>query len=250
MLETIVMAALVLQKLSLPLDLWRADAALEIADAYKWIHQATEGGEHAAPSRAEAAEWLEREWATLAAPLAGELLLEPLGDSGIVRLNLRPYRVRGGDRDALLDAFLASAAEVRPDRARFSHAWRALGDELRLGPVGRLTRDAWKALDADTAPRGYPAVHHSETYERTRRPAYRVLTAARAQALAAGLHERPLPSGVHDPHEPPAPDGIALISARSGGSCRPPGLSACEQIGYRLQTAGFLKSFLERFPVA
>ena len=180
----------------------------------------------------------------------GELLLEPLGDSGIVRLNLRPYRVRGGDRDALLDAFLASAAEVRPDRARFSHAWRALGDELRLGPVGRLTRDAWKALDADTAPRGYPAVHHSETYERTRRPAYRVLTAARAQALAAGLHERPLPSGVHDPHEPPAPDGIALISARSGGSCRPPGLSACEQIGYRLQTAGFLKSFLERFPVA
>jgi len=183
MIEAIVASAL----LVLPLGAWRADTALEIADAYKWIHQATEGGEHAAPSRAEAEGWLTREWATLDAPVAGEPLVEPLGDSGIVRLNLRPYRARGGDPAALVDAFLASAAEVRPDRERFSSAWHAFGDVLREGPIGRLTRAAWDALDADTAPRGYPAVHHSDPYERVHRPAYRVLTTGRARALVEAL---------------------------------------------------------------
>jgi hypothetical protein len=187
MLETIVTTALVAGRLAFPLDAWRADTALDIADAYKWIYQATEGGEHAAPSRAAAAAWLEQEWATLDAPLAGEPLVEPLGETGIVRLNLRPFRARGGDPAALVDAFLASAADVRPDRQRFSREWHALGDELRRGPIGRLTRAAWEALDARTAPEGYPAVHHSATYDRARRPAYRVLTAARARALVDGL---------------------------------------------------------------
>jgi len=186
-LQVILASAVLVQGLALPLDLWGADAALEIADAYKWIYQATEGGEHAAPSRAEAAAWLEQEWATLGAPLPGEALVEPLGDSGIVRLNLRPFRARGGDPARLIDAFLASAAEVRPDPERFSREWHALGDALRRGPVGRLTRAAWEALDAETAPQSYPAVHHSATYDRLRRPAYRVLTADRAHALVEAL---------------------------------------------------------------
>jgi len=188
MIEAIVTVALLAARLAFPLDAWRADAAMEVADAYKWIYQATEGGEHAAPSRAEAAAWLEREWATLGAPLAGEPLVEPLGDTGIVRLNLRPFRARGGDPAAVVDAFLASAAEVRPDPERFSREWHALGDALGREPIGRLTRAAWEALDADTAPRGYPAVHHSETYERAYRPAYRVLTAEHARALVEALH--------------------------------------------------------------
>lgn len=187
MLELVATTTLVVQTLVLPLDTWRTDAALEMADAYKWISQATQGGEHAAPSRAEAAAWLEREWATLGAPLSAEVLVEPLGDSGIARLNLRPFRARGGDPARLLDAFLASAAEVRPDPERFSRAWHALGDALRRGPIGRLTRAAWEALDAETAPQGYPAVHHSATYERLQRPAYRVLTSDRARALVEAL---------------------------------------------------------------
>lgn len=187
MIVAILTATLLAGRLAFPFDTWRADPALEIADAYKWIYQATEGGEHAAPSREEVAAWLAREWATLGAPLPGEPLVEPLGDSGIVRLNLRPFRSRGGDPTALTDAFLASAADVRPDRESFSRAWRALGVELGSGPIGRLTRDAWVALDAKMKPQGYPAVHHSAAYERAHQPAYRVLTADRARTLIERL---------------------------------------------------------------
>ncbi|MGQ0540786.1 MAG: hypothetical protein ACT4O9_02905 [Blastocatellia bacterium] len=28
---------------------WKADSKMEMQDAYKWLHQATRGGEHAAP---------------------------------------------------------------------------------------------------------------------------------------------------------------------------------------------------------
>lgn len=177
----------VLGRFVLPLDAWQSDPALEMRDAYKWIYQAAQGGEHAAPSRQQAASWLRAEWDGLRPERSDEPLAEPLGNSGIVRLNLRPYRAAGGTPDALLDAFLRSAASFTPDREAFRREWLDLGDRLRQGDVGRLTRTAWERLEAETRPAGYPALHHSDGFAAIRKPAYRVLTASEADRLLESL---------------------------------------------------------------
>jgi hypothetical protein len=183
MLVILVCALLDAGALSLPLDAWRTDQPMAMQDAYKWIYQATMGGEHAASDRAAAARWLQQEWESLDAPAPDEPMIEPLGTSGVVRLNLRPYRAAGGSPQAVLDAFLESATSYRPDKDTFLRTWHELGEYLRTHDVGRMTRPAWERLDAETRSRGYPAVHHSDTYTRAHRPAYRVLTAEQAARL-------------------------------------------------------------------
>ncbi|HRT05191.1 MAG TPA: hypothetical protein P5204_05790 [Kiritimatiellia bacterium] len=165
-----------------------ADPELRIADAYKWIVHATRGGEHAVESEFAVRKWLESEWAAPGPPQPDEPLWMPLAADGrIGRLNLRPYRARGGDPDALLAAFLAGAEAFDADPARFRRAWKALGRELENRPIGHLTADEWRRFDREMRVRGYPACHHSPEYEAARRPAYRVLPAAQARLLLEAL---------------------------------------------------------------
>jgi hypothetical protein len=180
----------VLGHLILPLDAWRTDPAVEIQDAYKWIYQATQGGEHAAPSPKQAAAWLEKEWADLGPGSSGDPLVEPLGESGIVRINLRPFRDAGGAPDALVAAFVRSAAAFKADRRAFEDAWLLLGERLSQGTIGRLTRADWERLDREARASGYPAVHHSAGFTDRRRPAYRVITKEEAERLIASLPRR------------------------------------------------------------
>ena len=84
-----ILTLLLFANVTLPLETWRGVGNVEIEAAYKWAYQATRGGEHGAPSRAEAAKWLDQEWANLEEPFYKEKLMEPLGPDGeIVRLNL------------------------------------------------------------------------------------------------------------------------------------------------------------------
>ena len=171
-------------------DAFAADSETRIEDAYKWFYQAANGGEHAVPDEESARAWLEREWASLGPASAGEPLLVPLRpDGAVVRLNLRPYRDRGGRPGALLDAFLRSAAAFEPDPDLFRESWSALGDRIASQPLGPLNGAEWRRLDSAMRARGYPAVHHSRTYASARRPAYRVLTKAEAEKLVGRLQE-------------------------------------------------------------
>ena len=166
----------------------RADTKLRIADAYKWLFHATRGGEHAVANEFAVRQWLENEWSTLGPPSPDEPLWVPLtADGRIGRLNLRPYRARGGDTDALLAAFVRGAEAFDADPARFRRAWNALGRELEKQSVGHLTAEAWRHFDRDLRARGYPACPHSPEYEAARQPAYRVLPAAQARPLVETL---------------------------------------------------------------
>lgn len=167
---------------------WRREGAVSMADAYKWLYQVTQGAEHAVGEPAAVRAWLEREWASLGSPLAGERLLVPLRPDGrVVRLHLRPYRAAGGRPTHLLDAFLESAMRVRTDRQAFRNVWQELGALLADESFDQLTRDAWVELDAVAGPRDYPAVHHSEGYRALHSPAYRVLIASEAERLVRAL---------------------------------------------------------------
>ena len=165
-----------------------ADPEMRIEDAYKWLFHAARGGEHAIANEFAVRKWLDQEWAALAAPAPEEPLWTPLtADGRIGRLNLRPYKARGGSRDALHAAFLAGTQAFDADPARFRNTWRTLGHQLRQKPVSHLNWTEWQRLDREMRARDYPAIHHSPEYEQARHPAYRVLPVAEARGLLGSL---------------------------------------------------------------
>jgi hypothetical protein len=155
---------------------WRKEPETRVQDAYKWLYHATLGGEHAIENEAGPRAWMEREWVALGPPRKGELSHVPLTPDGrLLRVNLRPYRATGGDKERLLAAFIASARRFRGKKDTFIREWEALGRRLRKGKIGKITLVAWREVDGQTRPIGYPAVHHSPEYERAYRPAYRIV---------------------------------------------------------------------------
>jgi hypothetical protein len=149
---------------------------MRIEDAYKWLFHATLGGEHAVSDDSGPRRWMEREWGTLTAPHENEPEVQPLRPDGkIVRINLRPYRARGGDSEMLLAVFVESAKRFRSDKKEFIREWTGLGQALQGKPLGHLTLASWKRLNREMNPLGFPAVHHSVAYEGAYRPAYRVV---------------------------------------------------------------------------
>lgn len=166
---------------------WRAEPQVQVEDAYKWLYQATRGGEHAVPDEKMARDWLEQEWQTLGEPQKDEPLWQPLCPDGeIGRLNLRPFRARGGRKADLLAAFVDSSRNFSHDESSFIAAWNELGRRLKQRSRGRLAWRDWKLLDRQVRLAGYPAIHHSQPYAEARRPAYRVLTGVEAGKLIGG----------------------------------------------------------------
>lgn len=171
--------------LDFALPLWKADPSVRIEDAYKWTYQATRGGEHAVPDEESARKWLDGEWESLGRLESKELVWEPLCPGAeIGRLNLRPYRERGGEPGDVLAAFLASSRDYRADGSRFLAAWRELGERLTREPAGVLNRKSWENLDGEMKAKNYPAIHHSKPYETAKRPAYRIMTMREMKKIA------------------------------------------------------------------
>lgn len=163
---------------------WKADKATRIEDAYKYLYQATRGGEHAAPSKEAARNWLDNEWKDLGPAAANEPAWEQLcPDGSIGRLNLRSFRDSGGEADDLLNAFLASASAYKTEPSAFKDAWDELGQRLKKHGFDRITHKEWKRLDAEMKKKKYPAIHHSDDYNKGNRPAYRILTLEQVQLL-------------------------------------------------------------------
>ncbi len=188
--------------------------ALELADLYKLLHQATEGSEHAVEDRVSAAAWLDREIRTLGpGPEAPEPLIETLGRGGrYVRVHLRPFLAAGGDPARLLEAFVATAgnsaardgalapAPVGADRPHADSTFSdtdsdSLHVDLRIAlsaleqtaAVDRLPwpKEEVAAFISDRMAEGFPAMHHSETYRQIYRPAYRVVAVNYTPLLVA-----------------------------------------------------------------
>ena len=169
---------------------WEADRDVRIEDAYKWLYQATRGGEHMAPGRAAAAEWLEKEWRTVGPAKLHEPLWEPLCPDGKTgRINIRPYKDRGGTAGELVDAFLVSSKAYRSEPESFVAVWNRLGLRLKARRTGNLRHSEWLRLDATMKVKDYPAVRHSGHYTAARHPAYRVITAHDAEKLMAGIDD-------------------------------------------------------------
>jgi hypothetical protein len=177
---------------SLPWSIAADTSGFGVEDLYKLLHQAWRGPGHAIPSPEAAAAYLASEWETLGPPREDERILEILAaEAPYVRIHLRPYRAAGGTQQMLLRAFLGSDRSREPSRATadsaaFVQAWKEAGRLIGNGTI-RLPLQAYISLDAEAAAAGYPAVHHSEAYEKQRQPAYRVVSRDEARALLEHL---------------------------------------------------------------
>jgi hypothetical protein len=178
-------------------DAWTAVVRQHVAqhpqakaqDLYKLLYQGTMGTEHAAPDPDAVERSLARELDAVE-PRDAEPLTEPVDPEGrLVRLNLRPYKARGGSAAALARVFLQTAAELRPDPTSLSQVLSALRS-ADLGKAGPELRQFANLMSE----RGYPPVHHSDAYRESYAPAYRVVLARLLPEL-----------GLTAQAEPPAP---------------------------------------------
>jgi len=147
---------------------------LEARDLYKLAHQAALGSEHAQTDVAGVRRWLERELIEMGTGPA-EPLLDPISaDGGIVRLHLRPFVAEGGDPAVLLDAFVRTAQEFQGSVETLRRYLR-YAVKIDLGGDLPFTVEAMMHFFAHMETQGFPAAHHSEQFERSYRPAYRVV---------------------------------------------------------------------------
>lgn len=149
--------------------------AMQPADAYKLLHQATLGSEHAIPSRAMAEQWLAREIATLP-PGPAEPMVDTLRMRGqFARIHLRPFLAAGGSPDSLLSVFVRTAQEAARDTTELGCALEAVR-QMVAGHETGWSADGVDQLFREAATAGYPAMHHSDAFEAAYHPAYRVVS--------------------------------------------------------------------------
>jgi hypothetical protein len=149
----------------------------EAADFYKFLHQAIFGPGHAIPDRAAAMSFLADELEGLGPPLPGEEPCRTLGgDPILVRVHLRPFVADGGDPEALVEAFVATAEQVHGSPNQMTEAIALAVKWLHSDRQKELATKIEK-LGRDLAKQDYPAIHHSQAYIEAYKPAYRVVAA-------------------------------------------------------------------------
>lgn len=147
---------------------------LELADAYKLLHQAVFGSEHAVADPEAARQWYEREVRQLGTG-PEEPVFDPLSaDGAIVRVHLRTYLAQGGDGAKLVDAFVRTANRRRGSTEQFRAAWACV-EFLTARKALPFTKTDAETFLRQRAADGYPALHHSAAYVAAYRPAYRVV---------------------------------------------------------------------------
>jgi hypothetical protein len=147
---------------------------IEAEDLYKFIHQASFGSEHAVKDTAAARKWMENEIAGLEYDIKDSIFNVLSIDSNIVRINLRPYLEKGYNTEELLNAFIRTANSYKGSEESFNN-YRKAAEELITEGYFTIPLKAMQDLFNDLAEKGFPAIHHSEKYEKEYKPAYRVI---------------------------------------------------------------------------
>lgn len=149
---------------------------MQLVDAFKLVHHATLGSEHAIGDTTAVQHWMAREWGTMGQG-PQEPVVDTLGSGAnarYARVHLRPWRDAGGQPAPVVQAFIETARAAPGDTAQLNCAVQALvsmadGDDLPwpADSLGRAVED-WRQ-------RHFPAVSHSPAYREAYAPAYRVM---------------------------------------------------------------------------
>jgi hypothetical protein len=161
---------------------------MEVDDIYKLFYQGIVGPQHllrAADPGASELELKVRLGAEFKAldpltrrPRVPDPLIEPVHPAGLlVRVNLAPYKARGGDLESLTSAFLRTASRCWGALADVRSVWGMFIDlnrrNFRPSPGLQALLDFTREIEA----LGFLAVHHSSAYVAAYLPSYRVVAA-------------------------------------------------------------------------
>jgi hypothetical protein len=149
--------------------------ALAVRDVYKLLYQGVRGPEHIVPSGEEFVARLREEYAAVPAAADGPVWEAVRPDGLLGRLNLRPFKARGGRLEQLVEACLDTAAHAWGTAEELRAAWTAFAALCQEGRWGELRAAEVRAFTRWLEEQGWPAVHHSAGYREAYRPAYRLL---------------------------------------------------------------------------
>jgi len=147
---------------------------MEATDFYKLLYQGVFGVGHIMAGGAW--EWLEKEAEGLNLQEHPEepLLEKVSADGTMVRVNLRPYLRRSLPLDRLFAA-MEEASRVEGSSEEFIEAWAVFKGLVLSGRLD-MDEEGLESLDEELRREGCHPHHHSETYQDTYHPAYRVVT--------------------------------------------------------------------------
>lgn len=145
--------------------------SMQPQDVVKMCYQAAFGAEHLLSDVSAAKRYFDAEFEATE-PREGELF-EYLSDE-ICRVDLGVWKARGLSPDLLFDRFVATARVPRGGKELFlkylSEAEACFSD-LSFG----FSMEEWQEFLEKYKRAGMPAVHHSEAYRNSEKPAYRIV---------------------------------------------------------------------------
>lgn len=150
---------------------------MELRDVYKLLYQGVMGAEHLMPSHEEYTRCLMAEFEPLQ-PDPTERLLEPLRPDGLLyRLNLRPYKARRQGLEQLIPFLLESAKPVTGTSTELQATWVRFVELCEGRQFNQFSTNTVHGFAYWLVEMAFPAVHHSEVYQRAYNPAYRLIAA-------------------------------------------------------------------------
>lgn len=142
----------------------------EPRDLFKLCYQAARGAEHLLCDLEGARRYFFAEWEETEARDCP--LCEPISD-GFCRVDLGGWKAEGLDPEWLFRAFVRTAAAPTEKDPLADYLARA--DRAVAALPTAFSREEWETALAEYRAAGTPAVHHSETFRRAYRPAYRLV---------------------------------------------------------------------------
>ncbi len=157
---------------------------VELQDIYKLLHQSVFGHRHLGAGASEEA--IDEEMRGAGELELEEPLIEPISvDARAGRVNLRAARRQGVPASMIAEAMRLSAQGFTGDHGALARLWRDVGRS-----TDALTKDfaveEFEELTALVKARGFPALHHSNSYRELNSPAYRVLIGSELERLMRG----------------------------------------------------------------
>lgn len=150
---------------------------MEVRDIYKLVFQGVMGSEHLISSPEGFIRYLVEELEPLQAD-PHERLLEAIHPGEcLFRINLRPFKAHPVDLDVLIPLLLETARSFTGDRGVLQDTWMDFVQACENGSISGFDISQLHQFTTWVEGLGFPAVHHSEVYEREYKPAYRIISA-------------------------------------------------------------------------
>ena len=156
--------------------LWQMDnyPLMGVQDLYKLLYEAYMGPGHAVNNIFSVVQWMNDEVQNMAEYNDTSTYEDLDPSTGMVRVNLRPFLKNGGSKEKLLNAFIMTANSYKGNTENLSNALKISLEMSDKGLI-KLQPEHLQPFFADLEKRGYPAIHHSESYRSHHKPAYRVI---------------------------------------------------------------------------